>query len=104
MRLDVKAHADEALARRTVDALSRFLARRADADRIEVLSVHTAAVERAASRGLAARLVVWGDRAPLALARWAVGAGLRGVCVESCSAHRSWRRCGAKASASRPAP
>ena len=33
-------------------------------------------------RGLAARLVVWCDRAPLALARWALSAGLRGVCVE----------------------
>jgi glycerophosphoryl diester phosphodiesterase len=70
VRLDVKAHAEEALARRTVDALARVLAGRADADRIEVLSFHTAAVERAASRGLAARLVVWCDRAPLALARW----------------------------------
>jgi hypothetical protein len=26
--------------------------------------------------------------------RRAPGAGLRGVCVESCSAHRSWRRFG----------
>ena len=81
-QLDIKAHADEALARRTVDVLARALARRADADQVEVLSFHTAAVERAASRGLAARLVVWCDRAPLALARWALSAGLRGVCVE----------------------
>ena len=69
VQLDIKAHADEALARRTVDALARVLARRADADRIEVLSFHSTAVERAASRALAARLVVCCDRAPLALAR-----------------------------------
>ena len=33
VQLDVKAHADEILARRTVDVLARVLARRADADR-----------------------------------------------------------------------
>ena len=38
VQLDVKAHADAALARRTVDALAALLARRPDAGRVEVLS------------------------------------------------------------------
>jgi glycerophosphoryl diester phosphodiesterase len=82
VQVDVKAHADAALARRTVDALADVLARRPDAARVEVLSFHAAAVEHAAARGLAARLVIWADYAPAALARWAAGIALRGVCVE----------------------
>lgn len=57
---DVKAHADAALARRTVDALAAVSARRPDAGRVEVLSFHAAAVEQAVSHGLVGRLVVWG--------------------------------------------
>jgi glycerophosphoryl diester phosphodiesterase len=82
VQLDVKAHADAALARRTVDALADVLARRPDAARVEVLSFHAAAVEQAARHGLAARLVVWADYAPAELARWAADLALRGVCVE----------------------
>ena len=82
VQLDVKAHADAALARRTVDALAALLARRPDAGRVEVLSFHAAAVVQAVSRGLAGRLVVWADYAPAALARWAAHLDLRGVCVE----------------------
>jgi glycerophosphoryl diester phosphodiesterase len=82
VQLEVKAHADAALARRTVDALAAVLARRPDAGRVEVLSFHAAAVEQAISHGLAGRLVIWADYAPAALARWADDIGLRGVCVE----------------------
>jgi glycerophosphoryl diester phosphodiesterase len=82
VQVDVKAHADAALARRTVDALAAVLARRRDADRVEVLSFHAAAVERAVSHGLAGRLVIWADYVPAALARWAADLTLRGVCVE----------------------
>jgi glycerophosphoryl diester phosphodiesterase len=82
VQVDVKAHADATLARRTVDALARVLARRRDAGRVEVLSFHAAAVEQAVSHGLAGRLVIWADYAPAALARWAADRGLRGVCVE----------------------
>ena len=82
VQLDVKAHADRALARRTVTALAAVLARRADAGRVEVLSFHAAAVEQAAAHGLAARLVIWADYAPAALARWATERALCGVCVE----------------------
>jgi len=82
VQLDVKAHADAALARRTADALAAVLSRRPDAGRVEVLSFHAAAVEQAVSHGLAGRLVVWADYAPAALARWAADLALRGVCVE----------------------
>ena len=82
VQVDVKAHADAARARRTVDALAAVLARRADAGRVEVLSFHAAAVEQAVSHGLAGRLVAWADYAPTALARWAAELGLCGVCVE----------------------
>jgi glycerophosphoryl diester phosphodiesterase len=82
VQLDVKAHADAVLARRTVSALAALLARRADAGRVEVLSFHAAAVEQAVAHGLAARLVIWADYAPAALARWAAERGLIGVCIE----------------------
>jgi glycerophosphoryl diester phosphodiesterase len=82
VQVDVKAHTDAALARRTVDALAAVLARRPDAGRVEVLSFHTAAVEHAVTNGLAGRLVIWADYAPAALAQWAAGVALRGVCVE----------------------
>jgi glycerophosphoryl diester phosphodiesterase len=82
VQLDVKAHADATLARRTVDAVAATLARRPDAGRVEVLSFHAAAAEQAVSHGLAARLVIWADYAPAALARWAADLALRGVCVE----------------------
>ena len=51
VQLDVKAHADEALARRTVSALATLLARRADSGRTEVLSFHAAAIEQAVAHG-----------------------------------------------------
>jgi glycerophosphoryl diester phosphodiesterase len=82
VQLDVKAHADAALARRTVDTLAAALARRPDAGRVEILSFHAAAVEQAVRRGLAGRLVVWADYAPGDLARWAADLALRGVCIE----------------------
>jgi glycerophosphoryl diester phosphodiesterase len=82
VQLDVKAHADEALARRTVSALAALLARRADRGRVEVLSFHAAAVAQAVADGLPARLVIWADFAPAVLARWAADRGLVGVCVE----------------------
>jgi glycerophosphoryl diester phosphodiesterase len=82
VQLDVKAHSDDALARRTVSALAAALVRRADAGRVEVLSFHAAAVELAAAHGLPARLVIWADHAPEALARWATERTLHGVCVE----------------------
>jgi glycerophosphoryl diester phosphodiesterase len=83
LQLEVKAHADPALAARTVDALAHQLLRdRARGRRIEVLSFTAAACARAASLGCATRLVVWADYAPAALVRWARRHGVGGVCVE----------------------
>ena len=82
VQIDVKAHADAALARRTVDALAAVLTRRPDAGRVEVLSFHAAAVEQAVCHGLAGRLVIWADYAPATLARWAADRALCGVCIE----------------------
>lgn len=81
LQLDVKAHADPALAARTVEALAERLSG-VRARRVEVLSFTVAACERAAELGLPARLVIWADYAPAALARWARRHGVGGVCVE----------------------
>jgi glycerophosphoryl diester phosphodiesterase len=79
LQLEVKAHADPALARRTVDVLAGRLG---DRRRIEVLSFSAAVCERAAQLGRPTRLVVWADYAPAALVRWARRHGVGGVCVE----------------------
>jgi glycerophosphoryl diester phosphodiesterase len=81
VQFDVKAHADPALAVRTVDALASALPR-AGARRVEVLSFGSAACARAARLGLPARLVIWADYAPRALAGWAARHGVAGVCIE----------------------
>ena len=81
IQLEVKAHADSALAGRTVDALTERLRGRTRWQRIEVLSFTAAACARAAGLGCPARLVVWADYAPAALVRWARRArSRRGVC------------------------
>jgi glycerophosphoryl diester phosphodiesterase len=82
IQLEVKAHADSALAGRTVDALTERLRGRTRGQRIEVLSFTAAACARAARLGCPARLVVWADYAPAALVRWARRHGVGGVCVE----------------------
>lgn len=81
LQLEVKAHADPALAARTVDVLAARL-RGARDRRIEALSFTASVCERAASLGLPARLVTWADYAPAALARWGRRSGVGGVCVE----------------------
>jgi glycerophosphoryl diester phosphodiesterase len=81
LQLEVKAHADPALAARTVEALARRL-RGVHGRRVEVLSFTVAGCERATSLGLPARLVIWADYAPAALVRWARRHDVAGVCVE----------------------
>jgi len=81
LQFEVKSHADPELAMRTVEALAAALAR-ASGRRVEVLSFASAACARAASLGLPARLVIWADYAPQALARWARRHHVPGVCVE----------------------
>ena len=81
LQFDVKSHSDPELATRTVEALAATLVRAAGR-RVEVLSFASCACARAASLGLPARLVIWADYAPHALAHWAGRHGVRGVCVE----------------------
>jgi len=81
LQFEVKSHADPELATRTVEALAAALAGAARR-RVEVLSFASAACARAASLGLPARLVIWADYAPQALARWAVRYRVVGACVE----------------------
>ena len=81
LQFEVKCHADPELATRTVEALAAVLAR-AEGRRVEVLSFASAACARAAALGLPARLVMWADYAPRALAGWARRHHVVGVCVE----------------------
>ncbi len=80
LQLEVKAHADPELARRTAAAICARSGR--ERDRVEVISFHGAACAEAAARGYRARLVVWADYAPEALAAWAVSHGVGGVSIE----------------------
>jgi glycerophosphoryl diester phosphodiesterase len=82
VQLEVKAHADPPLARRTAERLCERLAGFASRSRIELISFHSAACAAAAARGMRARLVVWADYVPEALAAWAVSHGVGGVAVE----------------------
>jgi glycerophosphoryl diester phosphodiesterase len=82
VQLEVKAHADPALATRTVDALAERLRGRTRGRYVEMLSFSAAACARAAELDRPARLVVWADYAPAALVRWARRHGVGGVCVE----------------------
>lgn len=82
VQVEVKAHADPYLARRTASAVAGVVAGRTDRDRVEVLSFHADACEQAAAEGLRARLIIWADYEPAALAAWARRTGVRGVCVE----------------------
>ena len=82
VQVEVKSYGDPALARASAAAVCRVARRRADRDRVEVLSFHTAACEEAARQGMATRLIAWADYMPAALARWAASAGVRGVCIE----------------------
>jgi glycerophosphoryl diester phosphodiesterase len=82
IQLEVKAHADRELARRTAVAICERCRRLGERERIEVISFHTVACEVAASRGFRSRLVVFADYAPEALAAWAVSRGIAGVSVE----------------------
>lgn len=82
VQVEVKSYGDPALARASAAAVCRVARRRADSDRVEVLSFHTAACEEAARQGMATRLIAWADYMPAALARWAASTGVGGVCIE----------------------
>jgi glycerophosphoryl diester phosphodiesterase len=82
LQLEVKAHADPVLARRTAEVLCERLRSDPIRDRVEVLSFHGEACAVAAANGVSSRLVIWADYAPEALASWARQAGVKGVSVE----------------------
>jgi glycerophosphoryl diester phosphodiesterase len=88
VQVEVKAHGDPGLARATAAAVCRLAGRRRRGG-VEVLSFHTVACEETARHGIPARLVAWADYAPAALARWAAGAGVGGVCIEHFLLHRA---------------
>lgn len=81
VQLDVKTHGDPALGVATAQAACR-LAGRHSGQRVEIVSFHAATCAAAARLGHRARLIVWADYAPAALAAWARGAAVQGVCVE----------------------
>ncbi len=82
LQLEVKAHADPALARRTAEALCERLRGEPIRDRVELISFHGEACAVAAADGIFSRLVIWADYAPEALASWALRTGVRGISVE----------------------
>jgi glycerophosphoryl diester phosphodiesterase len=82
IQVEVKAHADPDLARRTARVLCERYRRDPVRRRLEVTSFHTAACATAAAHGYAARLVIHAEYAPEALAAWAVSNGVAGVSVE----------------------
>jgi glycerophosphoryl diester phosphodiesterase len=82
LQLEVKAHADPVLARRTAEVLCERLRRDPIRDRVEVLSFHGEACVVAAANEVSSRLVIWADYAPEALASWARRTGVKGVSVE----------------------
>jgi glycerophosphoryl diester phosphodiesterase len=82
LQLEVKAHADPALARRTTRALCERLGDHPARERTEVISFWSGACELAAELGFRARLVTIADYCTHALAAWGRHVGLHGVCVE----------------------
>jgi glycerophosphoryl diester phosphodiesterase len=82
VQVEVKAHADRALAERTARVVCERHRRGPERERIEVISFHSAAVAVAAAHGFPARLVIHADYTPEALATWAVARGIVGVSIE----------------------
>lgn len=82
IQLEVKAHADSELARRTTEAICTQVRATGATERVELIGFYSDACALAAARGISSRLIVWADYAPEALARWAARAGLVGVSVE----------------------
>ena len=80
LQLEVKAHADRALAARTARALCERC--NAERGRLEVISFHSSACATAAAHGYFSRLVVWTDNSPDQIAAWARRRGVAGVSVE----------------------
>jgi glycerophosphoryl diester phosphodiesterase len=82
VQLEVKAHADPDIARRTAEAICDAYRRGPERHRLEILSFHSSACAAAAAHGFPSRLVIFADYAPEALAAWASRHGVDGVSVE----------------------
>jgi glycerophosphoryl diester phosphodiesterase len=82
LQLEVKAHADTDLARRTTEAICAQVRASGAVDRVELISFYSDACALAAARGLSSRLIVWADYEPEALAGWAARNGVAGVSIE----------------------
>jgi glycerophosphoryl diester phosphodiesterase len=82
LQLEVKAHADQDLARRTTEAICAQVREAGAVDRAELISFYSGACALAAERGLSSRLIVWADYEPEALASWAARTGVAGVSIE----------------------
>jgi glycerophosphoryl diester phosphodiesterase len=82
LQLEVKAHADPALALATTRELCGQLAEHPSRDRTEVISFYSEACALAAELGLRSRAIVIADYRVQELARWAAHSGVGGVCVE----------------------
>jgi glycerophosphoryl diester phosphodiesterase len=82
IQVEVKAHADPELARRTAEVVCDRYRRSRERSRLELISFHSAACATAAAYGFRSRLVIWAEYAPEALAAWAVSRGVTGVSVE----------------------
>jgi glycerophosphoryl diester phosphodiesterase len=82
LQLEVKAHADEALARRTTEAICAHVDAASATAQVELISFYSGACEVAADAGVRSRLIVWADYEPQALADWAARTGVAGVSIE----------------------
>ena len=82
LQLEVKAHADEELARRTTEAICAQVDAAGATARVEVISFYSGACAVAADAGVRSRLIVWADYEPEALAGWAARTGVAGVSIE----------------------
>ncbi len=82
VQLEVKAHADEALARRTTEVICSQVHAAGATSRVELISFYSGACEVAADAGVRSRLIVWADYEPEALAGWAARTGVAGVSIE----------------------
>jgi glycerophosphoryl diester phosphodiesterase len=82
IQVEVKAHADPELARRTAEAFCERYRGGPEHRRLELISFHSVACATAAAYGFRARLVIHAEYAPEALAAWAVSHGVGGVSIE----------------------
>jgi len=82
VQVEVKAIGDPALARATVLALCERYRDHPARERMEVLSFWSGACELAAACGFRARLILFAEYQPEALAAWASRRGVHGICLE----------------------